>query len=439
MKAFYQQLLFGLCRLTAAMLPFSWGCTPPSTAGADLFTDEDFTIEVIDTVQLWPATVLQDSLDTYLPDRLLLGFHQDELLGNVLAAPFFELTPDLSEGLPEKNTTQFDSLVLVLSYDGYFAYDTTALQGISVHRLWQRIETNEDGNLYNTSSFLYRESAIGSLQFRPRPGSLGTIRVRLSDTLGQELFRKAQEADEDLETDEAFKDFFNGLTIRPDTTRNGAVIGLSANPVLELYYRDIAQLPITQRSLSFTSDGASGENLFNHIEADRSGTAWAALQSGVNTLYGRQSQHMSYIQGGTGVYCRIELPYARSLLELNESFVVADATLILRPLLADFSSQFELPESLEIYWVDEDNVLQAQNPYPALLQHDLEFGRDVYYAVNIQAFVEQLIKDPTTVSKALLISYRDPDYNTSIHTVILGDQQHDEAPMSLKLTILDVK
>lgn len=430
-------------QLQLAMIPILLGtaCTPPSVVGTDLFTEEAFVLDVIDTVTLRVSTVLVDSIDTYKPDRLLLGFHQDELLGKALAAPFFELGLDgWNEGRPDKNTTAYDSLTLVLEYDGYSAFDTNQVQTLFVHLLEEPIEPVDDNALYNNSSFAYEERPLGTLEFRPRPGSLGELEIRLSDGLGQDLFEKIRESDNVMESDAAFKSYFPGLVVLPDTTQNGAVLGFANSPQLRLYYRNISAFPAEQFSITFSSDPATDDELFNQIQGDRTYTLFAPLRTGrLNELSSKATGGVTALQGGTGILAKIEMPFLQDLLELNESFIVANAQLKIRPILERASDQFLLPETLEVYWVNEDHVVQVQNTTPAYRYTDPEFGRDIFYQINVQDFVEQQLKSQTTERMALMLSFREEDYDTSMNIIKMGSDQHPEAPMELRITILDLK
>lgn len=430
-------------RLQLAMITILLGaaCTPPSVVGTDLFTEEAFVLDLIDTVTLRVSTVLIDSIDTYKPDRLLLGFHQDELLGKALAAPFFELGLDLwNGGRPDKNTTAYDSLTLVLEYDGYSAFDTNQVQTLFVHLLEESMALTDDNALYNNSSFTYETYPLGIREFRPRPGSLSELEIRLSDVLGQDLFEKIRESDTAMESDAEFKSYFPGLVVLPDTTQNGAVLGFANSPELRLYYRDVSVFPTEQHTITFSSDPTADDELFNHIQGDRTNTLFASLQANrLNELDSEASGSVTALQGGTGILAKIEMPFLQDLLELNESFIIANAQLQIRPILERASDQFLLPETLEVYWVNEDHVVQVQNTTPAYRYTDPEFGRDIFYQINVQDFIEQQLKSSTAERMALMLSFREEDYDTSMDIIKIGSDQHPEAPMELQITILDLK
>ncbi|MCB0630526.1 MAG: DUF4270 family protein [Saprospiraceae bacterium] len=433
-KKWIVQLSVGITLIVSA-------CTDPSFVGTDLFTDESFELEVIDTVSLRVSTILIDSIDTYKPDRLLLGFHRDKLLGKALAAPFFEVGLDTwNNGRPEKSTTAFDSLTLVLTYDGYSAFDTSLWQTISVHRLREDMEVIDDYSLYNNSSFSYREISLGTLRFRPRPGSEGEIEIRLSDQLGLDLFEKIRDADAIMESDAEFRSYFKGLVVLPDTTQNAAVLGFATTPQLRLYYRDLTDLTADPLTITFSCDPSGEDILFNRIQGDRSGTLLSPLASGQYTqLNSRNSGNLAGLQGGTGLQARIDLPYIRSLLESSPDALIADAQLKIRPVLDDASEQFELPQTLEVYWVDEDNAATAQNTYPAYLYTDPEFGRDIYYLIDIRDFVELQFKSAENTDMGLLLTFREEAYDVSMDKIKMGNDQHASAPMELLITLLSLK
>lgn len=428
--------------LAGALIFSNSACTPPSAVGTDLFAEESFQIRVIDSVSLKVSTIMLDSVDTYKPDRLLLGFHEDELLGKVLAAPFFELAPDGWTTQPDENTTIFDSLTLVLQYDGYSLYDTSQLQTVRVHQLLDRMELNDDGTLYNSSNFAYAPTPIGTLRFRPRPTSNGQIEIRLDEALGQEFFGQIQTGETTLSNSEDFKDYFPGLVVLPDTSTTNIFLGLQPTPQLKLYYRDLSSLPATNYEITFSYEASGLEYAFNRIVGQWENTLLAPLlndDESANELSSRQLGNVAVVQGGTGLTTRIEFPYLKSLLDLEEEFVVVEARLKVQPIMTDYADQFELPEVLTPYWVDENNLVEAVNPLSALLHTDLEFARDVYYEVDILSFVQRELSRETLNNSALLLYFSEPDYTLSTHTILLGDDRHPTAPMELSITLLSVK
>ncbi|MEO1262037.1 MAG: DUF4270 family protein [Bacteroidota bacterium] len=424
-------LLWSLC--FAAMLMF--GCNEESSIGVDFFDDELVTFSVIDTLSLRVGTVMADSLATNLTDRILVGHHEDEISGKLSASAFFQLRIGESASL-EEGTTIFDSLTLVLNYDGYYFYDTSHLQSFQVFRLTEDLEPDEDtGNFYIFDSFERELLPIGEKTFRPRPGKNEALEIRLSDDLGKELLKKIIDRDDELSSTEDFLDFFKGIAVVPDNTFNGAVVGFGLSSEMRLYYSDNSELPVMQETIVFPAQGAA---YFTRIENDRSSTPLAILQTDEDFLNSQVSGSQSYIHAGVGLFTRIEIPFLNSLQEENEQFIISNARLRFYPILEQGESQDELPVLLNVLWADEENDVLAVNGRSAQLFKDLDFGRDTYYEVDITDFVLTQLETGEPDGLGLLLSLTSPPMNGGVHRISIGDGRNDQKEMELQLFLLDL-
>src|SRR5690349_20322095 len=171
-----------LCIAIGVLFCFSCG-TDTSEIGVSFFREGALDISYIDTASVKLSTVRFEKLTTSNLSSILVGSNNDSRLGRISAAAFLKLNA-AADDLEGVDAT-FDYLALNLNYNEYFYHDTTAQLTLRVHRVTSTIESdNEDGTLFNTSSFPFQFDPIGSVTFKPRPTKDDTLEVRLSDDLG---------------------------------------------------------------------------------------------------------------------------------------------------------------------------------------------------------------------------------------------------------------
>src|SRR6187455_504158 len=163
--------------------------------GSDFFTIGVIDFTYIDSATVNLSTIQLDEMVTSAASRMLVGTHRDERLGQITATPYFQVTPTGEVNFEDKNFL-YDHLSFVLPLDHYSYYDTLLSLTLNVHRVTEDI-TAENGHLYNSSSFQIENISLGSITFKPRP-SYDSIEVKLSDALGQEIFKKAMSGGDEL-------------------------------------------------------------------------------------------------------------------------------------------------------------------------------------------------------------------------------------------------
>ncbi len=410
-----------------------YNCGEPSVVGTDLFPDESFDLELIDTLSLTVYTYGFDSLQTSGFESLLVGHHQDNTLGTVTATSYLQLGSPETTSLDEEQT-RYDSLTLEYTLNGYSFYDTLTPIGISVHRLVENLEGEEIDQFYNTSKFAYDPIPLGEKRFVPRPGRKEENSIRLSDALGKELFQLIQEEDEALLTTSSFLDFFKGIALVPDSTTSGSILGLTKEIRFILHYTDQSRLPTEQKTVVFPMTGL--EN-FHNIQIDRQGTSLAGLSSDQNQIQSKLTQEESYIQGGAGLVTRIEIPHIRQLLADFGELIITSASLRIFPVTDVQERNTPLPFTLAMFPVDE-NDFPALPGRTARLVEDREFGRDTYYDFDVTDFIQQQLAIEAFNSNNLLVQLPDELFATQVTRVSIGDGNHGKK-MELQLYVLRIK
>jgi hypothetical protein len=389
-----------------------------SNLGADFVQSSAFDIGVTDTLTLDASTVLFDSLRTNAPDKLLLGRHTDEKLGTVTATPVFQLSSRSISQL-DKNFTSYEALRLTLRTSGYYYYDTSALHSVNVHRVTDEIKLYSGGR-YNTSSFKIDTNPLGSLSFEARPlHTKDSIEIPLSDVLGKELFDLMQKGDEKVTNPDQFLNYLKGLAIIPDKDQNACFLGINPSIEMRLYYYDKSVLPSKRRYQSFST---SSVITYNSIVADRSATVLNELTTLKNPVNSKKTANTAFLQSGTGLGIRVQIPHLRNLLLKDAGFSASSAVLEMIPIQGYKTKTTPIPLALTGYIVDKQNSILTNNTYTAVLVDDNEnLERSRRYSVDITSFVNQQMLTDIDNDNGLLFIINDTNFRNTIARLAVGD------------------
>jgi hypothetical protein len=388
--------------------------------GSDFFSDGAMDFSYIDTATIKLSTIQFEKLQTGNSTRLLVGSYNDEKLGKVTAVPYFQLTPSETIDLQEENVT-YDYISLILPYDTYSYYDTTTLMRLNVFKVTEEMETDE-GYLYNTTKFNTELEPLGSLEFRPRPHQ-DSIEIRLSDVLGQEIFLKAKEGSDDLSSAN-FLEYLPGLAVVPDTTQSSCIIGLGTNAKIKLYYLDKDEIPVTQKSSSFEVT-ASSTNLFHtHTLTNRRSTKLKDALEPKERLSSSLTDDQAYIQAGSGLALRIDIPYLRELKQL-ENFYVTQAILEIYPIRKSSSERMPLPNQLKVFKADKRNEIYTEIETLIDLIEDVDLDRSTRYAMDVTEFVKEQMALQILNENALLFTTPSDTYPVSAERVYIGAPSYE--------------
>ncbi|MEJ7644742.1 MAG: DUF4270 family protein [Chryseolinea sp.] len=424
----------GLFALTICL-----ACSDRSEIGSNFFSKGSLDLIYSDTVTVHASTVLIDSLDTSTATRMLVGYHKDTDLGNLTCNAYFNLGPDDATSLEEVNTA-YSRLSLILYYDNYSYYDTVGMQTFSVHRLKEFIEAAGDGKLYNTSAFAYDENPLGQLSFIAFPNRLDSIEIPLTDELGEQLYALSKASSTKLSNSGEFLNLLRGFIVKADTSINGAILGFSTNAQLRLYYFDKSVQPTEEKHLSFSIDGsASATAYFNSIKGDRRNTLLAELKTRRDPINADVTNDRFYLQGGSGLIMRIELPYIKSILQDDENLIIAAAFLKIKPIRSVDRVNCALPPELKVYTVNGRNEILSEFS-SAQLVVDGYLDRDSYYLLEIKSYVQQQLAIDEFNNYALLLQISDDELASSVTRLYGGGPDSDnELEIGLQVVTVDVE
>jgi Domain of unknown function (DUF4270) len=318
------------------------------------FIESQTELTLIDTFSVSLSTVILDTVITSGTGNLLIGNYRDEVFGKTTSHSYFQI--GIPGNVDLENDDIYDSLKLVIKYNGYSFGDTTKSQKISVHRLTKNIEFDDDNGITSKTSFAYDPQPIGSIIYTPEPnGPIDTLAIKISDGVGLDLFTKLRDGSEILNATESFINYFHGLVLVADKAYEGSIVGFNANDVKLILYTTRGALSAEKISYEFGLENSLKQ--FNNITHDFSSTQLNPLVEQRNELSSTATGGLSFLQGGIGLAIRVDFPSLPEILLLRRGRIM-DAQLSISPLRSSYND-FDLPPELDLYESDKLNRRNA--------------------------------------------------------------------------------
>jgi len=402
------------------------------------YIDVRTTLRYVDSLMIKSYTVKLDSIRTSgLTEggSIMAGFYHDPAIGDISSEGYFRIGLPASRAIP--TGAEYDSIQLILIDNNYAVGDTLSAITLNVHRLNQILKPNEDGYLYNTSSFGYNPELLGTKTFLPRPNRDDTVKIDLDDALGDELFNLVKQKDDRVSNLDNFFSYFRGLVLTHNESGN-AILGFSTDgtlPAIRLYYHYF-DFSVVNRFLDFSIYNAS-ELQFNHFVVQNPLIELPQKQS--SKLSSGLADNLTFVQGGTGIVTRFEIPYLRSLRELYTNIQVLRAELILEPARNTYKT-IKLPEKVSLYTSDGLNrfgspirVTSTGNVLIGSLVIDEVFQEETSYTFDITDFISSKLFEQTDEIPALLLSITPDDLYNKPERLVLGSQTNSRNKIKLKI------
>ncbi len=285
----------GISGLTALSALFLFSCDSDELLSLD-FNPQDENIDLSYTeLTLSYQQVQLDSISTTNVNRVLVGNYQNNDFGTVNSIGYVNL--GLSSAT--NNTAsddELDSLVLVLVRN-YFYGDAGGdlVQTLEVRQLSEPF--NDTLTYFASSSLPYETSRppLATARFTASPLEADTIRVRMSEAVGNDLLDRLKTNAAELDSSALFQDYFRGLALVP-TSQNAFMTGFSRIQ-MQMYF----SAPTDTASKSFNFGAA---RIFNGVETDRSGTALTGINAPGEVA--KPTDDRVYLQSTTGLIPRID-------------------------------------------------------------------------------------------------------------------------------------
>jgi hypothetical protein len=416
------------------------------------WVDTSLKLVYIDSCSAKLSTVRIDSVPTHNRNTILLGKYEDinivtgeKLTGTIKATSYLEISnPSVPSNLGVNPT--FDSLVMEMRFNGFYMGDTANNDmHLFVHQLEERMKLDVAVGTevyYNTMSFRYNPEPLAEAAFPIRPSDstsnrtivggipVEPVRIKLPDSLGQEMFDKIENKDDEFSSNENFLDYFKGLALVAGDDV-GAIAGFKTDTSfkINLYYHTLEEFK-TDKVITFSINQI---NQFNNIISDRSETSLLPDSFTDNEISSSLTGNQSFISAGDGLYTKIEFPNLHDILLTGTYGIVEQAILEIRPVYGTYresSSPVPLPSALTISTSsvsgEAESALansQGQSQYGNLII-DPQFVDNTLYSFDVTAFVQNQMSAPKDNKLYLTLRMGGSEMQNSTRRLVIGDSNH---------------
>ena len=429
------RLLVVICFCFLAFLGIV-SCYDDSNTFGNRLVDSDLRNISMDTSSIVMTAVLIDSLETSGKQVVLAGKYAHPLWGSVSATSYIPyLRPQYS--MESDVTVRFDSLILLLSSNKNFVGDTTLSQRYSIHLLSEKVVLNENGYLYNNSSFAYDSEPLAVYSFIPRPRTTEKIEIRLPDELGEDLLTRFHNHDESVGVNH-FEDYFKGIVIVPDEQESSSLLSFQVSDSLSalvLHYH-IENGYENHQKLVFSPNT---DTQFNQLRHDRRDTPMEPYPWKKVEIPSAELGNRGVVFAGIGWYTRLEFPYLNNIMEQGEYVHIEKAGLKIYPEYGTYSGYNSLPDSIFLYIADENNVvtdavkdyLGEQVQGGTLVKDDVFLG-NTYYYFDVTQFIKDELGTSGKYKHNLQLVFNSDDYTGTLRNLTFSDTK-GEYPITLQL------
>ncbi len=396
------------------------------------FIHSDAHVVCTDTITVRMSTFKLDSLQTSNKSIALVGSYNDVLIGNVSSRSYIVL--GISTNYIDE-TAIYDSLVMHLTPSGYYYGDTLAPYQISVHRVTQDIDYAEGASaLYNTSHFRFGDQPLGKGVFYPRPGEKKEMRIPLDDQLGHDLVQLMTTSKNPFEVYGGFTSYFKGIVLNYSESNN-LVLGFNSNDtsvVIKLWYH----LADSDDALSVSLTPTSSQYQFNQIASTSNASLLRKLTS--KALVSDSLGNNAFVQGGTGIFTRIDFPSLRNLFLPDRGYEVLKAQLVIQP--ASEMDPNYLPSSLYLIATNKHNDFLASvtdasgNKLTGSLVKDDIYHENSTYSWDVTSVVKTILNVDQLEYNGLILFPE--NYDTKFDHVVVADPFKSRYKTHLKLYLL---
>ncbi len=412
-------------------LSLLFACKKPTLDDDGLLPDDQLGLSYTDTFTVLAEVFIDDSVRVDELAVNLWGAMDDPIFGKSYGGIYFQASTDRSN-IDFGDNLVLDSMVLTLLYSTAKSYgDVTVPQNLNIYRVSEQFF--KDTSYYQFDEFLtdptplatingyvpnFTDSLVINDSVKYAPG----LRIRLDDVLGNDFI--ANSGQNNLASDAAFKAFFNGLYLAPDTNAPGAGLVyfdiFAANSKLTIYYNN-------GESFDFLINSNSGS--VNHFRHDYLGTpVETALNNGVT------NDALLYLQPMAGVAVRVTIPYIDSLgknVAINKAELVftdiGDTSVFAAP------TQLVFTETLANGTEDLVSDLYLNSTFAGgnrKTETDGSGNTNWVYKLNVPRYLQKVISSGQQYGLNLL------PFPTArqANRVVLGGSTHGQNPLKLRLT-----
>ncbi len=391
----------------------------------------DTKVYFIDTMSIKASTFKFDSISVSSTSRLLIGAYTDAVFGLTKSKVYTQFT---NSTYTLESSTTFDSIALILNYDTYFYNDTIPVQKINVYEVLNDIEPDEDAtSYYNTTKISSSTTAIATKSFYAKPNKDDSLHVTMSNTFGKTLFEKLR--DNKINDSEDFLKVYKGLLIEPDAS-NTAILGFLKSSFIRIYYSDKEEITSESLTLDMPFDET---NSFHNISSAIETTVFSSLTDQETYLSSKYTSNNVFMQAGTGIATRIDIPNVESLYDIPGTGIIIDANLKFKLKQNSSTDNLHTSDNLNVYIIDKNSDIvgvltntQGSTVYATIESEDSEFNITTY-TIPVKYFLNLKLTD-LNGDKLYLAIYPN-DFNQSVDRYIFnGEAASNTIKSKLELT-----
>lgn len=331
--------------------------------GMDLQPGSDILKLIIsDTSTIFAYAQKEDKLASNNTSLSLLGYVSDPIFGKSQASLYSQFRLSVNN-LDFGTGAEIDSLVLSLSYDGFFG-DTLKPFIIKVYELNEALETSK--TYYNTSTVGYNATNLTETPLfycYPKPNSSTkdslqskpVVRIPLQKDFGRTKFI-AKSGRLELANNEAFLNYFKGLYICAENVNGiGSMIYVNmpdANSCLTLYYHNDEKKGLKHNFIIKDSSA-----YFYSVDHFNYADVHPSLKKQIIDLDYSETDKLLYLQASAGVKTLISFPFIKESFK-DKKVAIHKAELVITRSDDDYSI-FHQPTTLDMYYKEDTSTTTA--------------------------------------------------------------------------------
>lgn len=414
---------------------FLYSCTKEGDFSiGNKIIQSDASMVYTDTLTVSLSSFRMDSIQTSGKGLALVGQFSDKIIGTVGSQSYIVMGHN---SLVLDKDIKLDSLVLLLKPSGYYYGDTSATYKIQVHEVTEKMVLDKVTNLmYNNTEFKFDEAPLGEKTVKARPKLKKEIRIPINTEFSQKLFEKLRSSAKPFNEQSPFVNYLKGIVLKSDQANS--ILGFSAKDSdssirFALHYHALGS--DTAKILYIDPASAYTSFQYNQVVAKEGSTISSINEDPVSS---KQLDNYALIQGGSGIFARVDFPTLRNLLLEPRKFEIIRADLVIQP---SHNMDFNyLPEKLYIYTTNKHNDKldyirdAAGNQVLSTLVKDEIYKENTYYSWNITTYVKQILTSNDWESNGIHIV--PIDYESKFDHVIIADQLRSKYKTCLKLYLL---
>lgn len=395
----------------------------------------------IDTVAPYFSTLVLDSFPASGNKIMFIGRCDDTMMGPTTAQTYFNVElPASAKDAEIPEDARFDSLVLVLQAKNHWYGDTSKPLTFSAYEMEEISEFPLGNYMYNTTSFPWLPDALGSVTRALSPNS-DSLLLRIRNDKANEFFQKIRNKDAAFKTDDAFLNYFRGITVRVNDNDKGAVYAFKTDSgtMMRLHYTTYTPYPVKQ-TIEFHL--TRPEYQFNQLITDRSKTPLKKTYEEQEEYFPSEEYPYVFTQAALGVITKISFPSLKNIKALGKTVKLLDAKLELKPVEGTFDPyDFKLSKSLYLAHTDETNnigqpVSDGKNALVAYPQIDDQYHLNTSYTFDLTNYLTGLLSYTGALKPGIFLMEESPGSGLLLNRSVIGTHEHPRWRSVLKLTVL---